>query len=103
MTKKVKEIDPIWMDRYGHEPTFEEIWMHYGYKPPVIPKKLPAPQFIPETACFAFNEKAKNGCECLTQCWCQWGKCNFFKTREQYDEETERDKPTKRRNHDTRT
>ena len=87
MTKKTKEIDPIWLERYGHEPTYEEIWSRYGYKPPVLPKKLPAPQFIPETSCFAFNEKAKNGCEC----YCQWGKCNFFKTKEQYKKEAHYD------------
>lgn len=62
----------------------DEIWTHYGCKPPYIPKKFPAPQRLPKTDCFAFNEKAKNGCAALSQCWCQWEDCNFFKTSEEY-------------------
>ena len=80
------KIDPVWLERYGHEPTFDDIWKFFGYKPPVIPE-YGEPKYNPEKTCFAYEPKAKPGCEALKMQYCRYGKCSFYKTREQYDEE----------------
>ena len=94
MTKKSakqKEIDPVWMERYGHEPTFEEIFAYFGYPEP-RKEKLGEPMYMPETTCFGFDDREKStGCTVLKKTYCCYGKCNFYKDREQYREELKND------------
>lgn len=75
---KQKEIDPVWMERYGHEPTFEEIFAYFGQP---VPKPEPPldPKYMPEFSCRFFNQKAKTGCEALKDQYCRYGKCSFYK------------------------
>lgn len=79
-----RKIDPEWLERYGHEPTFDDIWFYFGYIPPVIPEYGEAKQ-EPQYTCFAYEPKKKQGCKAMKMLYCRHEECSFFKTKEQYE------------------
>lgn len=76
------KLDPVWAERYGHEPTYEEIFRFYG-QPVPKPILLLDPKYPIEETCQFRNAKRKNGCEILKDAYCQYGKCSFYKNREE--------------------
>lgn len=79
MAKKY-ELDPVWAERYGHEPTYEEIFRFWGQPVPKPDPPLEA-KYPPEETCRFRSPKRKNGCEALKDTYCKYGKCNFYKER----------------------
>jgi len=79
MAKKY-EIDPVWMERYGHEPTYEEIFRFWGQPVPKLEPPHEA-KYAPEDSCRFRQPKLKTGCSALKDTYCRYGKCNFYKER----------------------
>lgn len=83
--KRTYKLDPEWEKRYGHEPTYQDIFAYFGQ--PVPPKEtaLPTPKYEIEQTCFAYDPKEKTGCKCLKDSYCRYGKCNFYIPKDEYE------------------
>lgn len=83
MSKKGKkyELDPVWKERYGKDPTYEDIFRYFGQPVPVR-KELGEPQFPPKTDCLMYDDRENStGCMGLMKTFCCYEKCNFYKPR----------------------
>ena len=75
-----QEIDPIFLERYGYDPSIREILHHYGYKPPADKDYNHMLKKPPLEDCFGFSPR-RNKCTVLNKTYCMYEKCNFYHKR----------------------
>lgn len=81
-----RKIDPEWLERYGHKPSFDDIWLYFGYYPPTV-QEYGEPKQEPQKTCFAYEPKEKSGCKALKMLYCRHEECSFYKPKDQYEKE----------------
>lgn len=72
----------LYVEIFGKQPSYEEIWVHFGYIPPKT-KKLGKVKYAARRNCLHFDDREiSHGCMDLKKTYCCYeGDCSFYQPR----------------------